>query len=88
MDNLFPLVPLIIFLPVLGLLVNIAFGGRMGEKAIGAVASAASGHFVLFQHGYAKTAAGQAGSGGNSTDPGPDHNGSGFVCHLVSMRSL
>ena len=43
MDNLFPLVPLIVFLPVLGLLVNIAFGGRMGEKAIGAVASAASG---------------------------------------------
>ncbi len=43
MDNLFPLVPLIVFLPVLGLLVNIAFGGRMGEKAVGAVASTASG---------------------------------------------
>jgi NADH-quinone oxidoreductase subunit L len=43
MDNLFSLVPLIVFLPVLGLLINIVFGGRMGEKAIGAVASAASG---------------------------------------------
>jgi NADH-quinone oxidoreductase subunit L len=40
---LFSLVPLIVFLPVLGLLVNISFGGKMGEKAIGAVASAASG---------------------------------------------
>ena len=43
METLFTLVPLIIFLPVVGLLVNIAFGGKMGEKAIGAVASAASG---------------------------------------------
>ena len=43
MDTLFSLVPLIVFLPVLGLLINIAFGGKMGEKAIGAVASAASG---------------------------------------------
>jgi NADH-quinone oxidoreductase subunit L len=40
---LFNLVPLIIFLPVAGLLVNLVFGGKMGEKAIGAVASAASG---------------------------------------------
>ncbi len=43
MQTLFTLVPLIVFLPVLGLLFNIIFGGRMGEKAIGAVASAASG---------------------------------------------
>jgi NADH-quinone oxidoreductase subunit L len=44
----FPLVPLIVFLPVLGLLINIAFGGRMGEKAIGIVASlAAGGAFVV-----------------------------------------
>ena len=43
MDTLFSLVPLIVFLPVLGLLINIAFGGKMGEKAIGTVASAASG---------------------------------------------
>jgi NADH-quinone oxidoreductase subunit L len=44
----FPLVPLIVFLPVLGLLINMAFGGRMGEKAIGAVASlAAGGAFVV-----------------------------------------
>ena len=43
METLFNLVPLIVFLPVLGLLINIIFGGKMGEKAIGAVASAASG---------------------------------------------
>ena len=43
MQTLFSLVPLIVFLPVLGLLINLIFGGRMGEKAIGAVASAASG---------------------------------------------
>ncbi len=43
MEELFKLVPLVVFLPVIGLLVNIIFGGRMGEKAIGAVASAASG---------------------------------------------
>jgi NADH-quinone oxidoreductase subunit L len=42
-SSLFSLVPLIVFLPVLGLLVNITFGGRMSEKAIGAVASAAAG---------------------------------------------
>jgi len=39
----FSLVPLIVFLPVIGLLINLIFGGRMGEKAIGAVASTASG---------------------------------------------
>ena len=43
METLFNLVPLIVFLPVLGLLINLIFGGKMGEKAIGAVASAASG---------------------------------------------
>ncbi len=37
------LVPLIVFLPLLGMLTNIIFGGRMGEKAIGAIASTASG---------------------------------------------
>jgi NADH-quinone oxidoreductase subunit L len=42
-SGLFSLVPLIIFLPVAGLLINIIFGGRMNEKAIGVVASAASG---------------------------------------------
>jgi NADH-quinone oxidoreductase subunit L len=42
-SGLFSLVPLIVFLPVLGLLINIIFGGRMSEKAIGAVASTASG---------------------------------------------
>lgn len=39
----FSLVPLIVFLPVIGLLINLIFGGWMGEKAIGTVASAASG---------------------------------------------
>ena len=43
MEILFQLVPLIVFLPVLGLLINLIFGGKMGEKAIGMVASTASG---------------------------------------------
>ena len=39
----FYLAPWIVFFPVIGLLVNIIFGGRFSEKVIGAVASAASG---------------------------------------------
>ncbi len=41
--GLFFLVPWVVFFPAIGLLINIAFGHRMSEKAIGAVASAASG---------------------------------------------
>jgi len=41
--GLFSLVPLIVFLPVLGLLINLIFGKRMSEIAIGTVASLASG---------------------------------------------
>ncbi|HEX7975398.1 MAG TPA: hypothetical protein VF498_13400 [Anaerolineales bacterium] len=39
----FYLVPWIVFFPVIGLLINLLFGGRMGEKAVGTVASTASG---------------------------------------------
>jgi NADH-quinone oxidoreductase subunit L len=39
----FYLVPLVVLFPVIGLLVNIIFGGRMSEKAIGWLASAAVG---------------------------------------------
>lgn len=39
----FSLVPLVVGFPVLGLLINIIFGGRMSEKAIGTVASTAAG---------------------------------------------
>lgn len=39
----FFLVPLVVLFPVIGLLVNTAFGGRMSEKAIGWLASAAAG---------------------------------------------
>lgn len=39
----FYLVPWIVFFPVIGLIINMAFGGRLGEKAIGAVACLASG---------------------------------------------
>jgi len=42
-SGLFGLVPLIVLIPVLGLLINLIFGGRMGEKTVGAVASSASG---------------------------------------------
>jgi NADH-quinone oxidoreductase subunit L len=41
--NFFYLVPWIVFLPVIGLLINIIFGGRLGEKAAGIIGSAASG---------------------------------------------
>ena len=39
----FSLVPWILFFPLAGLLINAIFGGRLPEKAIGAIASAASG---------------------------------------------
>jgi NADH-quinone oxidoreductase subunit L len=42
-SGLFNLAPLIFFLPVLGLLINLIFGGRLKEKVIGAVAACASG---------------------------------------------
>jgi NADH-quinone oxidoreductase subunit L len=39
----FYLVPWVVLFPVLGLLINILIGGRLGEKAIGTIASLASG---------------------------------------------
>ena len=39
----FYLVPFVVLFPVIGLLINIIFGGRMGERAIGAIACLASG---------------------------------------------
>lgn len=39
----FYLVPWVVVFPLIGMLINIIFGGRMGEKAIGAVACLASG---------------------------------------------
>ncbi len=39
----FYLVPWVIFSPVIGLLLNIAFGGRLGEKLVGTIASLACG---------------------------------------------
>jgi NADH-quinone oxidoreductase subunit L len=56
---LFKLAPLVVFFPVLGLLLNIAFGRRMSEPAVGVLASLASGlsfvvatllMFALIQH--------------------------------------
>lgn len=44
----YTLVPWIVFFPVIGLLINILFGKRMSEKAIGVTASVASGlSFVI-----------------------------------------
>src|SRR5665648_25625 len=56
----FNLVPLIVFLPVVGLLVNIIFGKRMNEIAIGTIASAASGlaFVVSLLLGYSLLASG------------------------------
>ncbi|MCI0520352.1 MAG: NADH-quinone oxidoreductase subunit L [Chloroflexi bacterium] len=39
----FYLAPWIVFFPVIGLLLNIAIGGRLSEKAVGTIASLASG---------------------------------------------
>ncbi len=39
----FGLVPLLVFFPVIGLVFNMIFGGKMSEKAVGTVASVASG---------------------------------------------
>ena len=39
----FNLVPWIVFFPVVGLLINIVIGGRIGEKAVGTIGSTASG---------------------------------------------
>ncbi len=39
----FGLVPLLVFFPVIGLVINMIFGGKMSEKWIGIVASVASG---------------------------------------------
>ena len=39
----FNLVPLIVFIPLLGLVTNIIFGDRLGEKGVGWLASGAAG---------------------------------------------
>jgi NADH-quinone oxidoreductase subunit L len=39
----FNLAPLVVFFPIIGLLLNIIFGGRLGEKAIGTIACLGSG---------------------------------------------
>ena len=41
-SSLFTLVPWIVFFPVIGLLVNIVIGGRLGERAVGWIASLAA----------------------------------------------
>jgi NADH-quinone oxidoreductase subunit L len=46
-SGFFFLAPWLVFAPVVGLLVNIVFGGRLPEKAIGWIASAASGAAFL-----------------------------------------
>lgn len=39
----FSLAPLVVVFPIIGLLINLIFGKRLGEKAVGAIASTASG---------------------------------------------
>lgn len=41
--GMFSLAPLVVFLPVIGLLINMIFGGKLSEAVVGAVASLASG---------------------------------------------
>ena len=40
-NGYFNLVPWVVFLPAIGLLINLLFGGRLKEKLIGAIASLA-----------------------------------------------
>ncbi len=48
MNSTFSLVPLVVFLPLLGILLNFLFGKWLGEKGIGIIASlAAGGAFVV-----------------------------------------
>jgi len=48
MDPQFLLIPLVVFLPVIGILLNWLIGKRLGEKGIGTIASlAAGGSFVI-----------------------------------------
>ena len=56
----FNLVPWIVFLPVLGLLINIIFGRRLGEKMVGILASTASGLTIVISLllGYSLLASG------------------------------
>jgi len=42
-ELMFKLVPWIVFLPVIGLLINLTIGSKLGEKGVGAVAATASG---------------------------------------------
>lgn len=47
-EPFFRLAPWVVFLPVIGILLNLLFGKRLGEKGIGAIASlAAGGSFVV-----------------------------------------
>lgn len=47
-ETIFTLVPWVVFIPLIGILVNWLVGGRLGEKGVGAVASlAALGSFVI-----------------------------------------
>jgi NADH-quinone oxidoreductase subunit L len=55
------LAPWLVFAPVVGLLINIMFGGRFSEKAIGTVASLASGASFIVSVLLAVTLAGNHG---------------------------
>ena len=41
--DLFSLVPWIVFIPIIGLLINLIFGRKWNETVVGIVASSASG---------------------------------------------
>ncbi len=47
MENYFDLVPLVVFIPLLGMLTNLFFGKRFGEQGVGMVAVGASGTAFL-----------------------------------------
>src|SRR5512140_3640081 len=43
MENFASLVPLVVFIPLVGMLINIFWGKNMGERAVGIIASLAAG---------------------------------------------
>ena len=63
-ESLFKMVPWIVFAPVIGLLINLVFGKRLGEKGVGAVASLASfsAFVVALLQAYALTLTNEVGA--------------------------
>ena len=47
MENFFDLVPLVVYIPLLGMIINLFFGGRLGERGVSIIAVGASASAFL-----------------------------------------